>query len=688
MKLSHINKIYHNQNNDVHALKDIQLEIHEVGMTFILGPSGSGKSTLSRIMNGEDHDYQGTVENLGVVEFIEQDICLFENMSVLENLLLVSSRRDVIDNYLKQFDMEQYQNKKVSHLSGGQKKRVQIIRSLLIPFDYLLCDEPTAGLDKENTEVIMKVLKSISQTHSVIIITHEQTLEEKYSDHTIWLRNGKIENDVIKHEVKQIESETVVYEKPNHFSFFGHYLKASFSQVFTKFISITILVFALFLMTSFFTSIDGEVKNLQNWKNTNNLLISQPTDTKTQMGDLYDSETVKKVQDNVSSVIGYKRGWKVDYISPETLVPPMTLADVKDAVKKEDEQYEKDGIPHSEDYQHFLEIIKESEAYKKATGKERDETAYAASDGRAYEAFSRNEDGSYRIPYIEYCSLGEYLERVDIYQLYDMKALDLEYGNYPQKDNEILLSHNVAEDLCKQYQLSSIEDVIGQNYDIDIENEMLSVNVTGISYVESQDCHYIFFQDGSFDKFLYQFYGMKSNDIKYEYVNFLIDGKADAKTESQNIETVLGSQKSQFVAYPESVLNTGVKHETTNSTTFYVMIIAMTIVVVLVYAVILILQKKRYSKEVKILKQYHYSLQQYILLPVALEFGIDLILYGVSFTKLCDFVNGIARQQGYSELISGSLFIFVVSFVVAMIIVLCLEGIFYVSQTRKHHQKV
>ena len=102
----------------------------------------------------------------------------------------------------------------------------------------------------------------------------------------------------------------------------------------------------------------------------------------------------------------------------------------------------------------------------------------------------------------------------------------------------------------------------------------------------------------------------------------------------------------------------------------------------------LILQRKTYNKEVKILKHYHQSIKVYILLPISIILLLDIIIYSLSFDKLCTIINTYVNQQGYSELIQNSSIILILSIVMTIIITLLLEGIFYVYQARKHSKTV
>lgn len=286
MKLQHITKIYHNKHNTVKALDDVSLEINQTGMIFIMGPSGSGKSTLNRIMNGLDHDYTGDFVLEGHIEYVEQDICLFENMSVLDNLKLVS--KENIQTYLDMFDMSEHKDKLVKNLSVGQKKRVQIIRSLLVDYDYLLLDEPTASLDEENTEIIMNVLKNISQKHTVIIITHEKDLNDQYANRSIYLKEGHVEKDITHHQTSQIILNQTLMNYKNNIQFQFKRIIHSLPLQFMKFIVVSIMILTLLIMNSFLFSIEGNIEERNKWLTSDNIIVTQPLDQETQRGDLYD----------------------------------------------------------------------------------------------------------------------------------------------------------------------------------------------------------------------------------------------------------------------------------------------------------------------------------------------------------------------------------------------------------------
>lgn len=168
----------------------------------------------------------------------------------------------------------------------------------------------------------------------------------------------------------------------------------------------------------------------------------------------------------------------------------------------------------------------------------------------------------------------------------------------------------------------------------------------------------------------------------------MTDASKDNQAIADQVNQLLGGKYSTFVAYPDSVLNTSTTPISSYSTLSYVIVGIMVIGVIGIYMLMLILQRKTYNKEVKILKHYHQSIKVYILLPISIILLLDIIIYSLSFDKLCTIINTYANQQGYSELIQNSSIILILSIVMTIIITLLLEGIFYVYQARKHSKTV
>ena len=103
LKLENIKKDYKSGDTTVQALKGINIQFRKSEFVSILGQSGCGKTTLLNIISGKDTDYEGQVENCGLVECVEQNLNLIENMSVLDNLLLVNNDPKKNNRYVKTF---------------------------------------------------------------------------------------------------------------------------------------------------------------------------------------------------------------------------------------------------------------------------------------------------------------------------------------------------------------------------------------------------------------------------------------------------------------------------------------------------------------------------------------------------------------------------------------------------------
>lgn len=96
---------------------------------------------------------------------------------------------------LEQVHLTGIEKKKAKDLSGGEKQRISIVRALINDPEVLIADEPTGSLDNENGKEVMEILKNISQTKLVIVVTHNQDLAESYSDRILKIKDGKIREE-------------------------------------------------------------------------------------------------------------------------------------------------------------------------------------------------------------------------------------------------------------------------------------------------------------------------------------------------------------------------------------------------------------------------------------------------------------------------------------------------------------
>ncbi len=210
IEIKSVSKVYELKNSkSTVALTDVSLSFANHGLYVILGPSGSGKSTLLSLIGGLDTPTSGEIlyNNIDItklsekeldqyrrndVSFIFQDHNLIEYLSLKDNSILKSSNSTNHDELFEKLEISQLLNKKPSTLSGGEKERGAIARSVLSSSSVILSDEPTSSLDIENATKVMEILKDISKNRLVIVVSHDQELCEKYADSLIFIRDGKI----------------------------------------------------------------------------------------------------------------------------------------------------------------------------------------------------------------------------------------------------------------------------------------------------------------------------------------------------------------------------------------------------------------------------------------------------------------------------------------------------------------
>lgn len=257
LKLENITKIYEGKNFKQIALNDVTLAFRNNEFVSILGPSGSGKTTLLNIIGGLDKYTYGNLIIDGVstrkykerdwnnyrskkVGFIFQNYNLINHQTVLSNVLLslnISGKPKkesikLAKKVLKDVGLENYIKKKPKHLSGGQMQRVAIARALVTNPDIILCDEPTGALDSQTSIQIMELLKEISKEKLVIMVTHNVTLANKYSDRVIALNDGVITYDTSPYEVENYSLKKIKNKRKSMNKFTS--LSLSFNNLLTK----------------------------------------------------------------------------------------------------------------------------------------------------------------------------------------------------------------------------------------------------------------------------------------------------------------------------------------------------------------------------------------------------------------------------------------------------------------------
>lgn len=222
IRLDKINKVYHTGEVDVHAVREVSLDIAEGEFVAIMGASGSGKSTMMNILGCLDRPTSGSYFLDGVdasqlnrdelaeirnekIGFVFQGFNLLSRTSALENVELpmlyhgkMLSGREQRQRALEALEIVGLSGRAGHHpnqLSGGQQQRVAIARSLANKPALLLADEPTGNLDTQTSIDVMGVFQKLNdQGITIIMVTHELDIAS-YTKRNIVMRDGRIVTD-------------------------------------------------------------------------------------------------------------------------------------------------------------------------------------------------------------------------------------------------------------------------------------------------------------------------------------------------------------------------------------------------------------------------------------------------------------------------------------------------------------
>lgn len=227
LQIKNLYKTYKMADYTVEALKKINISFDEKGFVSILGPSGCGKTTFLNIVGGLDKYTSGDVLINGVstkhfsnrdwdtyrnhhIGFIFQSYNLIPHQNVFSNVMMAltiggkneKNKNELVLNALSQVGLKGQEKKKINQLSGGQMQRVAIARALVNNPNIILADEPTGALDSVTSVQIMELLKEISKTKLVIMVTHNTELAKKYSTRIVKLFDGEIVEDTKPFEIQ------------------------------------------------------------------------------------------------------------------------------------------------------------------------------------------------------------------------------------------------------------------------------------------------------------------------------------------------------------------------------------------------------------------------------------------------------------------------------------------------------
>lgn len=228
---------------DREILKDISFSIEKGEIISIIGESGAGKSTLMRCINGLEDINSGSIKFYDTditklrekernsikkqMAYVFQDLNIIDNMYVIENVLIpFLNRKNFIQVLLNRFSRAEYERAlyclekvgigklaytKAKYLSGGEKQRVAIARSIAPNVDLILADEPISSLDEKNSFQIMEIFKRINakKNKTIILNLHNVEIAKKFSDKILALKNGEIfffkkSSEVNEDDIRQV----------------------------------------------------------------------------------------------------------------------------------------------------------------------------------------------------------------------------------------------------------------------------------------------------------------------------------------------------------------------------------------------------------------------------------------------------------------------------------------------------
>lgn len=219
LKVENLSKIYGKGENEVDALKNINLSVNKGEFVSIVGASGSGKSTLLHLLGGLDRPTNGRViiDNESIYDYKEERLAIFRRrkigfvfqffnlipvLDVEENIALPALLdndkvdKEYLEEIIKLLDLGNRRTHLPSELSGGQQQRVSIGRALLNKPSIILADEPTGNLDSKNSKEVIELLKFSAQKYNqtLILITHDINLASM-ADRIITIQDGEIISD-------------------------------------------------------------------------------------------------------------------------------------------------------------------------------------------------------------------------------------------------------------------------------------------------------------------------------------------------------------------------------------------------------------------------------------------------------------------------------------------------------------
>lgn len=227
IKISNISKKFNKQK----VFSNISFNINDNEKLLIIGPSGCGKTTMIRCINGLETVDSGNIylNNINIkdidkvylknkIGMVFQNYNLFphltvgENISLAPKLLKLGTKKEINENVKELLDKVHILDKINDYpkkLSGGEKQRVAIARALATKPEVLLLDEPTSALDPGSIKDLLELLDELSETTTLVVVSHDMDLIKNYADKVLFLKDGNIVKYGTPKEILNSDDEIV-----------------------------------------------------------------------------------------------------------------------------------------------------------------------------------------------------------------------------------------------------------------------------------------------------------------------------------------------------------------------------------------------------------------------------------------------------------------------------------------------
>jgi len=206
------------------VLKDLNLTIDSGGIIAILGPNGSGKTTLIKAILGmvlpdkgtilidennitKDSSYREQIDYLPQLANFPNNLKLRELLTMIKDLRAKESKKEHM--LIERFGLEPYLNKKLAHLSGGTRQKVNLVLALMYDSPLIILDEPTSGLDPVSLINLKEILLLEKQAGKTILLSsHITSFVEQMADQLVFLLEGQIYFQGSISQLKEQSKET------------------------------------------------------------------------------------------------------------------------------------------------------------------------------------------------------------------------------------------------------------------------------------------------------------------------------------------------------------------------------------------------------------------------------------------------------------------------------------------------